>query len=154
MAPSNLAGLVVNCLDYTLAPNVIVRAGPAVDSVRGLGEVDAPAGMSVDDKQSSLRVEAGRSIVGQAALVGSDEAAIRRRFLCWVGNRTALLVDPERPVHRAIGNGKKALSICPIEDEEISIARRLHQHLFRLAVEISIDEHRSFHGIPVVRVVW
>src|SRR3954469_12157186 len=59
MAPSYFAGLVVNGLDYALTPNAIVGAGPAIYAVGGLGEVDAPAWMGVNNEQSGLRIEAG-----------------------------------------------------------------------------------------------
>src|SRR5580704_10414157 len=58
MAPTNLAGLVVNGLDHTLAPNAVIRSSPSVDAIGWLREVDAVARMGVDDEQPVPAIEA------------------------------------------------------------------------------------------------
>src|SRR6266852_2576478 len=107
MAPTNLAGLVVDGLDHTFAPDAVVRARPAVDSIRRLGKVNAPAGMSIDDEQPILRVEARGTVVGHAAFVWCYQPSIGRRLLVRIRNRTALLIDSKRPVHRPERSGQE-----------------------------------------------
>src|SRR5450631_3906147 len=106
MAPTDLAGLVVDGFDHTLAPNVIIRTRPSVDSICRLGEIGAPTGMGVDDKQTVLRIEARRAIVGKSAFVGRNQASIGGRFLGGIRNWPALFVDSERPVHRSERDGQ------------------------------------------------
>src|ERR1700722_19749524 len=100
MAPANLACLVINRLDNAFAPEVIVGAGPAVGTVRGFGEVDAITGMSRHQEQPRLHIKTRRAEVRHSALIGRDQTPIGRRLLSWIGNRTPLLVDHERPVNR------------------------------------------------------
>jgi hypothetical protein len=50
MAPTYLAGLVVDGIDHALAPDVIVRARPSVDAIGRRGEVKAPAGVGADNE--------------------------------------------------------------------------------------------------------
>src|SRR5271169_1574968 len=153
MAPTDLAGLVVNGLDYTRAPNLVVRAGPTVDSIGRLSEVKAPTGMGVDNKQTVLAVVARRTVVGHAPLVGCNEASIGGGLLGGVWNRTTLIIDSKRPIHRPERNGQEILPIGAVENKEVAVARSLHEHLLRFTVEISVNQNRSLHRIPVVGVV-
>src|SRR6202047_1656892 len=111
MAPADFAGLVIDRLDHTVTPDVIVRARPPVNPIRWLGKIDAPAWMGIDDKQSVLDVETGGTIVGHAALVGSNQASIGCRFLGGIGNRTAPLIGSQRPVHRSKRGGQTVLPV-------------------------------------------
>src|SRR5579863_384238 len=111
MAPSDFAGLVVDGFDDPLAPNVIIRACPPVEAIRWLGEVDGIAGMGVHDKQSGFGVEAGGTKVGEAVLVGCNKASIGRRLLGGILNRSAPLIDSQRPVYRSERRGQKVLSV-------------------------------------------
>src|SRR6202041_3099590 len=70
MAPTNLAGLVVDGLDHTLAPNAVIRSSPSVDAIGWLREVDTVARMGVDDKQTVPAIEAGRTVVSHSASFG------------------------------------------------------------------------------------
>src|ERR1700693_5201485 len=109
MAPTNLAGLIVDGLDHTLAPNAVIRSRPSVDAIGWLREVDAVAGMGVDDEQTVPAIEAGGTVVSHSALVGCNQASIGRRFLGGIRNRTALLIDPQRPVPLPRRNGHKIM---------------------------------------------
>ena len=60
---------------------------------------------------------------------------------------------PFAPVDGREGLGQQVLAVRAVEDEEVAVARRLQQHLARLAVEGAVDQHRDFGGVPVVRVV-
>ena len=153
VGPADLAGLVVDGFEDAFAPDAVVGAGPAEGAVGGLGEVDAVAGVRVDDEQAGLGVEAGRAVVGQAAFVGRDQAAVGRGLLCRDWEWAGLLVDAQRPVHRAEGRGEQALAVGAVEHEEVAVARGLHQHLARLAVKVAVDQHGRFDGVPVVGVV-
>src|SRR5277367_6809422 len=62
MGPADLAGLVVDRLQHALAPQSIIRTRPTIGTVRRLVEVDAVGGVSTDNKQAGLRVEAGRTV--------------------------------------------------------------------------------------------
>src|SRR5579871_2002603 len=84
--PANPASLVVDGLDHALAPQTIVRPRPAIYAIFRLGKIEAVAGLSIDDKQSGFGVEAWRTIVGEAALIRSDEAPVGRRLLVWIRN--------------------------------------------------------------------
>ena len=153
VTPADLAGLVIDGLDYTFAPQAVIGAGPSIGAVGRLGEIDAVAGMGIDDEQAGFRIEAGRAIVGEAAFVGSNQAAVRRRLLGGIRNGMAFLVDAQCPVHRAKGNGEEALAIGAVEDKEVAVARSLHEHLARLAVEVGVDKYRRFDCVPIMRVV-
>src|SRR5580700_7112535 len=118
MAPTDLAGLVVDGFDHALAPNAVIRARPPVKSIGWLGKIDAVAGMGVDDEQSVLSVEAGGTEVGKTILVGGDQASVGRRFLGGIWNRTSLLINSKRPVHRSEKSGQKALPIRAVENKE------------------------------------
>src|ERR1700761_5813608 len=98
MAPANLACLVVDSFDDSLTPKAVVGASPAVVSISRLGEVDAPAWVGIDDEQACPGIKARGAVVGHAALVGCDEASVRRGFFGRVGNRPAVFVDAESPV--------------------------------------------------------
>src|SRR5215475_9499579 len=132
MAPADFAGLVINSLDDAFAPYTVVSACPSVITVGGLSEIDAPARMCIDDKQPGLRVEAGRAEVRQAVFIGGNQAPVRRRLFGGIGDRSSLLIDAQRPVHRPEGHGQQALSVGAVEDEKVAVARSLHQHLSRL----------------------
>src|ERR1700722_410987 len=99
MAPTDLPGLVVDGFDHTLAPHPVIGARPSINSIGRLGKVEAPTGVGVDDEQTVLRVEAGGTVVGHAALVGRNQASIGSWFLGGIGDRPALFVDSERPVN-------------------------------------------------------
>src|ERR1022692_3293431 len=137
MAPTDFSGLVGDGFDQTLAPNVVIRTRPSVDSICRLGEIEAPTGMGVDDKQTVLRIEARRAIVGKSALVGRNEASVGGRFLGGIRNWTALLIDSKRPIHRPERDGQKTLPVGAVEHKEVAVARSLHQQLLRLAMEVS-----------------
>src|SRR5258708_1337433 len=126
MRPPDLAGLLVDGFDHALAPNAIIRARPPVKSIGRLGKVDAVAGMGIDDKQSGLGVEAGGTEVGKTLLVGCNQAPIGRRFLGGIWNRTALLIDSKRPVHRSEKSGQKVLPLRAFQNKEVAVARGLH----------------------------
>src|SRR5580698_6625737 len=153
MTPTNLASLVIDSLDHTLAPNPVIRTCPSVDAICRLGKVDSVAGMGIDDKQTVLGIEAGRTVVGHTALVGRNQASIGRRLFGGIWNWTALLIDSKRPVHRSKRSGQKVFPVGAIKNKKVAVARGLHQHLLRLAVEISVDQHWSFDRIPIVSIV-
>src|SRR5689334_17797011 len=104
MAPPDFAGLIIDRFDHTLAPDAVVGPGPTVDSVRGLGEVYAPARVGIHDEQAVLSVKTWGTIVGHPAFVRSDQASVGGRFLCGIWNRTSFLVDSERPIHWTVGS--------------------------------------------------
>src|SRR5215469_5678691 len=104
MAPAYGARLVVDRLEHSFAPHVVVRTRPAINSVGWFREVDTPTRMCIDDEQAILRVETWRAIVREAAFIGRDDASIGRRFFGRIRNWSALLVDAKRPVHRTIRN--------------------------------------------------
>src|ERR1700732_1172915 len=120
MAPTNLAGLIVNGLDHSLAPNAIIRTRPSVDSIGGLGEGNAPAGMSIDDEQAVLGVEARRTIIRHPGLVGCNKPSVGCRFLVRIRNRTALLIDSKRPVHGPERSGQKVIPVRAVKHKEVA----------------------------------
>jgi hypothetical protein len=122
MGPANLARLVVDRLQHALAPEPIIRARPTVRPIRRFVEIDAVGGVSIDDKQAGLRIEAGRAVVGQATLVRCNQAPVGRRFLGRVWNRDGLACLRPGPVHGPEGNGEQALAIGPIQNEKIAVA--------------------------------
>src|ERR1700676_2387964 len=153
MAPAELAGLVVDGLEDSLSPDAVIRARPSVDAIGWLGKVNAPARMSVDNKQPVSCVETWGPKIRQAALVGRNQASVRRWFLVRIGNGTALLIDSKRPVHGTEWSGQKILAVGAVKHKEVAIARGLHEHLLWRAVKRSVDQHRSLDGIPVMRIV-
>src|ERR1700722_234935 len=78
VGPANLSGLVINRFQYTFAPEPVIRACPTIRAIRRFVEVNAVGGVSIHDKQARLGVKAGRAVVGQAALVRRNQAAVRR----------------------------------------------------------------------------
>src|ERR1700722_893054 len=153
MAPANLARLVIDGLDHALGPKTVVATCPSISAVGRLGEINAVTWLSVDNEQSRPGVEAGSAIIRQAALIWCNKASVRLGLLVWVWNRAALSIDPKAPVDWPIRHCQKALSRDAVKDEEVAIARRLHEHLARLSMEVRVNKHRSFHCIPVVRIV-
>src|SRR6202046_3417008 len=153
MAPTNLAGLVVDGLDHTPAPNAVIRSSPSVDAIGWLREVDAVAGMGVDDEQPGPAIEAGGTVVSHSALVGRNPSSIVGRFFGEIRNRAALLIDSQRPVHGPERSGQKILPVSAVKNKEVAVTRGLHQHLLRLSAKISVDQHWSLNRIPIVRIV-
>src|ERR1700733_15515487 len=153
MAPTNPAGLIVDVFEAAFAPNAVIRPCPAVNSIGRLGKIDAVTGMGVDDKQSVPGVEARGTVVGKTSLVGGNQASVGRRLLGGVWNRAALVIDSKRPVHRSEKSGQKVFAVRAVENKEVAVARGLHEHSLRLAVKISVDQHRSLNRIPVVGIV-
>ena len=104
-------------------------------------------------QQTGLRIETRRPEVRGAAFVGRDQDAVLARFLGRIGNGASLRVDPLAPVDRRERLGEQALAVGAVQDKEVAVARGLHQHLARLAVEAAIHQHRDLGRIPIVRVV-
>src|SRR5580698_2182546 len=154
VTPANFAGLIVDGIDHALAPNAIVGASPAINSIGRLGKIDAPAGMSTDNEQTVLGIEARGSIVGESALIGGDQASVRCRLLRRIRDRAAVFINSERPIYRSKRNGQQTFSVGAVEHEEVSVTRGLHQHLPRLPAEFPIDQPRDLYSIPVVSIVW
>ena len=50
MAPANLARLVIDRLNDSLAPQSVICARPSIGSIRRLGEINAPARMSIHNE--------------------------------------------------------------------------------------------------------
>jgi hypothetical protein len=73
--------------------------------------------------------------------------------LAGLGIGSALLVYAQRPVHRSEGNRQQALAVGAIQNEKIPVAGGLHEHLPRLSMESSVDQHRYLDRIPVVGIV-
>src|ERR1700758_2510547 len=122
MAPTDVAGLVINGLDHALAPNVVIRARPPVDSIGWLRKVDTPTGMRVHDKQPGFRVETRRTVVGHTALVGRNQASVGRGLFGGIWNGTALLVDPKRPVHWPKRVRQQILPVGAVKNKEVAVA--------------------------------
>src|SRR5580700_7803919 len=122
MAPADRSCLIVDRFQHSFAPHVVIGASPSVYSVGGLREVDAPARMRVDDEQSILGIEAWGPIVRQSAFVWCNDASVRRRLFRWIRNRTPLLVDSKRPIHRTIRHRQEILSVRAIENEEVAVS--------------------------------
>src|SRR5205807_9311587 len=95
----------------------------------------------------------GGTIVGHSGLVGRYQPAVGRRFLRGIRNRTALFIDSKRPVYRAERNRQEVLPVGAVVYKKVAVARTLYQHLSRLAVELSVDQHWSLDGIQIVRIV-
>src|SRR2546421_2444483 len=121
MAPADLASLIVDGLDHALAPNAIVCARPSVDPIGGLGKVNAPAGMGIQDKQTILGVEAGRTVIGKASFIGRNEAPIGGRLFGGIWNRTALLIDSKGPIHWAVRNGQEIRPVGAVQNKEVAV---------------------------------
>ena len=153
MRPLHLTRLVIDRFQHAFAPHAIISACPAERAVRGLREVDPIARMRADNKQPGLRIEARRPVIRQPALVRRNQPAVRSRIFRRIRNRLSLLIEARRPVHRTERSRHQALAGLPVQHEEVPVARCLHQHLPRLAVEVAIHQHRNLHRVPVVRVV-
>ena len=96
----------------------------------------------------------GERIVRHAAFIGRYQAPVWRGLLVWIRESDGPAYRyPLRPVHGAERYGEQALAVGTVEDEEVTVARRLHQHLARLAVKVAVNQHWNFDGIPVVRVM-
>src|SRR5262249_11552372 len=89
--PSDLAGLIVDRLEPSLAEHAVVGPCPAVVAVFGLEEIDAVVVSGADDEQPRFRIEAWGSVVREAALGWRDETAVALRLLVWIRNRLPLL---------------------------------------------------------------
>src|SRR5579875_2767061 len=76
MRPADLTRLIVDCFQNALTPNAIIRACPAECAVLRFGEVDAVAGMRVDNEEARLWIEAGRTVIRHAAFIGSNQATV------------------------------------------------------------------------------
>src|ERR1051326_7350737 len=153
MVPPDVPGLVIDSLDHSRAPNVVIRPSPAIDPIGWLGKINAPTRMGTHNEQAGFCVEAGRTVIGHATLVGRNEAAIGGWFLRRIRNGPALFIYSECPVHWTEWNGEQTLSIGAIEHKEIAVTRSLHQHFARLAMEVSIHQHGRLDCVPIVRIV-
>src|SRR5437660_7955754 len=136
MAPADLSGLIIDGLDHALAPNVVICARPSVGSIGGLGKVNAPTRMGIHDKQTILGVEAGGAIIGQTTLVRRNQASIGGGLFGGIWNRAALLIDSKGPIHWAVRNSQEIRPVGAVENNEVAVARGLHQHFLRLAVKV------------------
>ncbi len=153
MVPYDLSCPVIDGAKESPARNAIIGAGPTVGSVLGFEEIDSVAVLSAHDEQAGSRIKTRRAEVGGAVLVGRYQDTAPLRKLGWIRNRASLGIDSLGPVHGGKWGGEQALAIRPVEDEEVSIARGLHQQLARLAVEIGIHQHGDLVRIPIVCVV-
>src|SRR5271165_1029904 len=127
MAPANLSRLVIDRLDDALAPEAIIRACPSIVAVSRLGEIEAVAGMSIDDKQARLRIEAGRAIIRHPPFIGRNQAAVGCGFLRRIWNRPTLLVGSQAPVDWSKRGRQQTFTGRAVQHEEIAVARALHQ---------------------------
>ncbi len=141
MRPANFAGLVVDCFQHAFAPEPVVGTRPPVGAIRRLVEINAVAGVGSDDKQASLGIKAGRTIVGQAGLVRAQSSG-RRATVPWPGWESDGLACP-CPVPSSRVRRERSADSCHWCDPERKNSRYggLHQHLPRLSLEGSIDQH-------------
>src|SRR5215469_8174277 len=107
--PSNLPCLVIDRFNNGLAPHTVICSGPAVETIRRLREINAPAWMSIHDEEPILAVETWGLVVCHSCFVWRDQAAVRRRLLLGIRNRTAFLVDSQCPTRRSIYSRKQTL---------------------------------------------
>ena len=133
--------------------HAVIGARPPVVAVLFLEEVDAVAVDGADDQRPGLRVEARRSVIRAASLVGRHQPAVARRLLLRIRDRPAVLVDFLCPVHRRERGRQEVLPRSAIEHEKVPVARRLQQQFSRCAVDRCVDQHGHFRGVPVVGVV-
>ena len=111
VAPADFARRVVERAQLAAAMHGVVRAGPTVLAVLGLEEIEAVRIGRAHDEEPRRRVEARRSIVRGADLVGRHEAAVARRLLVGVRDRPPGRVDAARPVRR--GERFASAGSCP-----------------------------------------
>ena len=88
---------IVERAQLAAAVHGVVGAGPAVLAVLGLEEVDAVSVGCAHDEQTRRRVEARRSVVRGADLIGRDEAAVARRLFVGVRDRPPVRVRCRAP---------------------------------------------------------
>ena len=153
VTPAHLTSAVVERAQDAAPVHRVIGPGPTVRAVRLLEKVDAIGVVCAHQQQSGRGIEARRSVVGAAGLVGRHEASIGRRFLGRIGPRPAGLVDAAGPVDGGKGRREQVLAVGPVEHEVVAVARRLQQQPARHASELGVDQHRHFGGVPVVRVV-
>ena len=150
MGPPDLARLVIDGIEHSAVGDAIVRTSPTLCSVLGLSEIDTVANAGTHDKQPGFGVEAGRPVIGKAAFIRRDQAAIGRRIFFGIRNRLALLVDTQRPVRRTKRNGQETFTGGAIEHEEIAIARGLHEHFAGLSMKHTVHQY----GISTASQSW
>ena len=63
------------------------------------------------------------------------------------------LASTPLPVRRAKRDGQKIFSGHAIQHKEVAISTRLRQQLARLSIKRCIDQNRSLHRIPIVRIM-
>src|ERR1700735_3051507 len=99
MAPSHLAGFMVERLQHMLRPKVAARTSVSLRVFAGVGEVGhTVAAHRIDVKQPGLRTVTGRDPIGSPAPVNGQQVAIHRRFPFRVGYTLPLHIDTLRPV--------------------------------------------------------
>ena len=114
----------------------------------------AKLGEVVDEEEAGLRIEAGRPVVRQAAFIRRDDAPIGEQVPSqdseWAGHFYQL------PLDQFVGPKVVVSRLFPFvrsSTKKYAIARCLHQHLARLPVKVSVNQHRRLHRIPVMRIV-
>src|SRR5450755_5123208 len=106
--PANLARLVVDGLNHSLFPDIVIGSGPTERAIRQLREINAITRLCVHDEQAGRRIETGRTIVGEPAFRRGNQASIARRLLRWIRDGAAPLVNARGPVYGSEGHGQKA----------------------------------------------
>src|SRR5689334_16998548 len=96
-----------------------------------LEEIDTVRVYRAHDEQAGALIETWRAVVGGSGLVRRHKASIAERLLVGVGNRAAVLVDALCPIHRGKRSGQQTLSVRPIENEKVTVARGLKQQFAR-----------------------
>ena len=94
----------------------------------------------------------GRKLVAPASL-GATSTPSLAGSLAGLGMGRPSESIPFGPVDRRERSRQQALPGGPVQHEEIAVARSLHHHLARLAVEIGVHQHGDFVGVPVVGIV-
>src|SRR4029077_11172300 len=122
MGPTKLAGLIVNRLNRAFAPDIVISACPAVDSVGRFRKINAPAPSRINNKQAGLWIEARCAVIRHSAFVWGNQSAIRVWLLVGVRNRPPLLIDAQRPIRRPKRNGQQIFSVGAVQNEKVAIA--------------------------------
>ena len=152
MCPPKLAGLVIDSFQHAFAPQPIIRARPAVGTIRRLIEVEAIGGVRTDNKQAGFGIEAGRTVVSESPSSGAIRRPSGAGSLAGSGIGRPSLSTPDVQFTGPKGTVSRLLPLVRSSTKKYPL-RELHEHLSRLSMKSSVHQHWDLDRVPVMRVM-
>src|SRR5579863_1776919 len=152
VVPDDFADAIVEGTDGGIGPDIVIAAAPAFGFALDSFVEDAKDSAGVKVEEAGLRVEARSHPVGGTVGARLDERAVGSGGGFRFGNGAAFRVNAGGPSLVDKGSGDEMLTGRAIEEKEEPVAAGLGKQVTRFALEVSVEEDRSFDGVPIVDV--